>query len=119
MCHVLIIEDEAIVAMDVQGLLAAIGATSFSFAMTQDEAVREARRHPPALITSDVKLAKGTGPRAVEQIQRELGDIPVIFITATPEDCEPCEPPARVLRKPMHEPSITQAFLEMAPLGRA
>ena len=119
MCHVLIIEDEPVIAMDVQGLLAAIGAPSFSFAVTQDEAVREARRHPPALITSDVKLAQGTGPLAVEQILRELGDIPVIFITATPEDCEPCEPPARVLSKPMHEPSIARAFLDMAPLGRA
>lgn len=62
MCYALIIEDEAIIALDAQGLLATIGATSFSFTMTQEEAVREACRHPPALITSDVKLAEGTEP---------------------------------------------------------
>ena len=37
------------------------------------------------------------------------GPLPVIFITTTPEDCMPCEHPAKVLLKPMHEPTIVQA----------
>jgi CheY-like chemotaxis protein len=34
MCHVLIIEDEALVAMDLQVCLEGLGATSFAFAET-------------------------------------------------------------------------------------
>ncbi|MHB8284271.1 MAG: response regulator [Caulobacteraceae bacterium] len=116
MCHVLIIEDEALIAMHIEDMLADLGATSFAFAETEAEALREARLRKPALITSDVRLRHGTGPRAVEVILRELGPLPVIFITATPEDCTQCEPPARVLAKPLNEASIGVAFRELAPV---
>ena len=61
MCHVLIIEDEPILAMDLEALLEAEGATSFSFAVSEEEAVSEALARTPGLITSDVKLVEGTG----------------------------------------------------------
>jgi CheY-like chemotaxis protein len=48
MCHVLIIEDEALVALHLETILADYGATSFSFAETEAEAVRQARRRLPA-----------------------------------------------------------------------
>ena len=115
MCHVLIIEDEPLVALDLQALLATHGASSFAFAASEADAVREARRRTPALI-SDVMLQTGTGPRAVKAILAELGPLPVIFITATPEACIPCDPPARVFGKPLHEPTISQAFRELAPV---
>ncbi|MHB8283663.1 MAG: response regulator [Caulobacteraceae bacterium] len=116
MCHVLIIEDEALVALHLELILADLGATSFSFAETEAEAVEQARLRLPALITSDVRLRQGTGPRAVEAIIAEFGHVPTIFITATPEECEPCEPPHRVFGKPVHEPSLTTAFRQMAPV---
>ncbi len=116
MCRVLIIEDEVLMATDLQGCLQALGATSFAFAETESEAVEQARLWRPELITSDVRLRIGTGPRAVEIIQREMGPVPVIFITATPEDCMPCEHPARVLAKPMHEPTFAAAFRALAPI---
>ena len=114
MCHILIIEDEILVAMDIRACLAEHGATSFSFADTEADAVAEARLHPPALIMSDVQLLEGTGPRAVQAIQAELGPIPVIFLTGTPEACKPCQHPARVLTKPMHEPTVVRHFRELA-----
>lgn len=116
MCHVLIIEDEALVAMHLEATLADHGATSFAFAETEAEAVEEARRRTPDIITSDVRLRHGTGPRAVEIILREFGPVPVIFITATPEECIPCNPPHRVFGKPLHEPTIAAAFRQMAPV---
>jgi CheY-like chemotaxis protein len=116
MCHVLIIEDDPIVALDIQGLLSTLGATSFSVAETEEEAIREAQRERPALITSDVKLRAGTGPTAVKTIHRRFGDIPVIFITGTPEACEPCDPPGRVLTKPLSEPELAEAFQTAAPI---
>lgn len=114
MCHILIIEDEPMIAMLIQDLLEDEGATSFAFAATQQDAVELAIEHPPALITSDVKLLEGTGPRAVAEIHRRLGDVPVIFITATPEMCEPCNPPGRVLQKPVNTRAVASAFHELA-----
>lgn len=112
MWHVLIIEDEPLVAMDLQEMLADAGATSFDFAATESEAVAAAMRRTPDIITSDVKLLEGTGPAAVETIYRERGEVPVLFITASPEACEPCNPPGRILPKPVDRAAITDAFRE-------
>lgn len=110
MCHVLIIEDESFIAMDLQEILQAEGATSFAFANSEDEAIASAIEHRPAVITSDVKLTSGTGPAAIRKIYDRLGTIPVIFITGTPEDCTPCEPPGVILGKPVNARAVAAAF---------
>jgi CheY-like chemotaxis protein len=115
MCHVLIIEDEPLVAAMIRDLLEDEGATSFDFAETQQEAVAAARAHPPALITSDVGLREGTGPLAVAAIEARLGPVPVMFITATPEDCAPCGPAALVIAKPFTSAAVARAFHALAP----
>ncbi len=114
MCHVLIIEDEPLIAFDLEDLLHANGADTFSFAEGQQAAIDAARMIRPDFILSDVSLADGSGPLAVAAIQRELGDIPVIFVTATPEACAPCAPAARIFRKPMNRTAIGAAFRSMA-----
>ncbi|MHB8286933.1 MAG: response regulator [Caulobacteraceae bacterium] len=116
MCHVLIIEDEMLLALHLECMLLDHGATSFAFAETESEAVELAHIRAPDIILSDVRLRRGTGPRAVQAILSELGHRPVMFITGTPEECEPCDPPHRVFGKPIHEPTITAAFREMAPV---
>ncbi len=113
MCHVLIVEDEPLIAMDLEELLKHEGATSFSFAASEEEAFQIAIANPPALITSDVKLISGTGPAAIKRIFEELGQIPVIFITGTPEACEPCEPPNPVIPKPLAPAAIKTAFHQL------
>jgi CheY-like chemotaxis protein len=115
MCHVLIIEDEALIALDLKDMLASAGATSFAFAETEQEAVEAARTHRPDVITSDVVLREGTGPLAVQAILEECGPLPVIFITGTPEACSPCTDSAQVLAKPMLGPVVREAFLAVAP----
>lgn len=117
MCHVLVIEDEPLIAMDLEALLECEGATSFSFADSERSAVESAIAHRPDFITSDVKLREGTGPAAITSILATLGPIPVLFITATPEACGPCAPPGRILRKPLDRPSVRRAFREMAAAG--
>lgn len=114
-CHVLIIEDEPLISMLVRDILEDEGVTSFAFADTQEAAFASAGSHPPDLITSDVKLLRGTGPRAVDAIHKAVGEIPVIFITATPADCEPCEPPGQVLRKPIDGAQLAAAFRAAIP----
>jgi CheY-like chemotaxis protein len=117
MCHVLIIEDEPIVAIDLEALLASAGATSFSIAQSQHEAVEMALSHPPSFITSDVRLADGTGPMAVCDIQKVLGCIPVIYITATPEACYPRDPADAVFTKPFDRNAVLRAFQHCRPIA--
>ncbi|WP_037525891.1 response regulator [Sphingobium yanoikuyae] len=115
MCHVLIIEDEALIAMLIRDVLEDAGATSFSFAATQDEAVAAAVDRIPAIITSDVNLLTGTGPQAVAVIQQQLGPVPVVFITATPADCDPCPDTSHILSKPFSADAVTKLFHDLVP----
>lgn len=110
MSHVLIIEDEMLIALAIQMTLEDAGVTSFDIADTQDKAVAAARAHRPDIITSDVAPRKGTGPLAVRAIQHEMGDMPVIFLTGTPEACKPCNPPGSILPKPFDAQMLTTAF---------
>ncbi len=114
MCHVLIIEDEPLIALDLEDLLESYGALTFSFADSERGALDASRDIRPDFILSDVSLAQGTGPRAVQAIRGEFGAIPVIFVTATPEACSPCAPLGQVFRKPMDRPAIGAAFRRLA-----
>lgn len=96
--------------MLVEQILKDEGATSFAFADTQAGAIAAALAHPPDVITSDVKLLRGTGPLAISAIYEKLGEVPVIFLTGTPADCKPCEPPGRVLCKPINPAELAAAF---------
>ncbi len=116
MCHVLVIEDEWLIAEHVSEIALAAGATSVATAANEADAIEAPRLHPPAIILSDVKLARGTGPAAVKAIHETLGLIPVIFIMATPEDCQPCDPPGIILGKPLNREAITEAFRRFAPI---
>ena len=115
MCHVLIIEDDAIAAYDIRDTLRSEGATTFAFAATEREALACAREARPALITSDVMLGTGSGPAAVRVILSEIGPMPVIFITATPEQCADCGP-HQVLEKPFSANQLAAVFRSVAPL---
>ena len=96
--RVLIIEDEAIIAMDLSAIVALLGHDVVGVARTRDGAVELARREPPDLVLADVKLADASsGIAAVHDITRALGDLPVVFITAYPE---------RLLTGARHEPAF-------------
>jgi hypothetical protein len=62
-----------------------------------------------------VRLREGTGPLAVQIILHEMGPLPVIFITATPTACIPNEAESVVLRKPVLNAAVREAFLAVAP----
>lgn len=110
MCHVLIIEDEALIALSIEMALEEAGATSFDFADSEEDAVAAARAHRPDVITSDVALREGTGPHAVRTIHGEMGEMPVIFLTGTPDDCIPCNPPGSILSKPFVADTLVRAY---------
>ena len=110
MCHVLIIEDEWMISEYLSELAREAGATSIATAVTESEAVAAARERTPSIILSDVNLLVGTGPRAVQTITAEAGEIPVIFIPGTPEDCRPCSPLGVILCKPIQRHQVVDTF---------
>lgn len=116
MCHVLVIEDEWLLAEHVSDIAQRAGATSVVTADCEADAVEAAALRKPDIILSDVLLASGTGPHAVQAIMQQGGAIPVIFITGTPEACDPCDPPAVIFGKPIDERAVIAAFRELAPV---
>jgi CheY-like chemotaxis protein len=82
---VLIIEDEPVIAADIEALVRELGHTVVDIAATRTEAVDAVTRKTPGLVLADIQLADGSsGIDAVKDILARY-DVPVIFITAFPE----------------------------------
>lgn len=79
--HALIIEDQMIIALEVEWLLREIGFVTFDVAATPNDAIDKASRHRPDLITADIRIIDGTGIEAVRAITDRLGEIPYIYVT--------------------------------------
>lgn len=110
--NVLVIEDEAIIAMDISAIVEAMGHRVAGVARTRDGAVDLARTTPPDLVLADIQLAdKSSGIDAVKLILEELGELPVVFITAFPERLLTGErpEPAFLITKPYAEEQVRSA----------
>lgn len=105
--HALIIEDELLIAMTIEGILGECGFTSFDIASSCEEAIRAAELRCPALITADGQLCPGSGIDAVNAICSST-PVPVIFITATPTE---------VTRRMPHHPLIVKPFTSEAVIS--
>ena len=82
---VLIIEDEALIALDLEDLLESLGHRVIGIARTHAEAVAIAKKKRPGLILADIQLADGSsGLDAVDELL-ETFEVPVIFISGYPE----------------------------------
>ena len=82
---VMIIEDEPIIAMDIETIVRDLGHNVTGVAVTRAEAVALARKSPPGRVLADIQLADdSSGIDAVKDILGEF-QVPVIFITAFPE----------------------------------
>jgi len=78
----LVVEDEAIVALDLTERLTRLGYRVVGAVATGEEAIVNAAEHRPDLVLMDVRLAgEIDGTEAAGKI-RELGDIPVVYLTA-------------------------------------
>ncbi|TCO69554.1 response regulator [Rhodovulum euryhalinum] len=110
--RVLVIEDEAIIAADIADIVQGLGHVVTGIARTRTEAVELARNDPPELVLADIQLAdRSSGVDAVNDILSELGDRPVVFITAFPERLLTGErpEPAFLISKPYTEHQVRSA----------
>lgn len=110
--EVLIIEDEPIIAVDIENLVRSLGHDVTDVARTRDEAVAAARAKRPGLVLADIQLADGSsGIDAVADILAEH-EAPVIFITAYPERLLTGErlEPAFLISKPFLPDTVKAAI---------
>ena len=117
--EVLIIEDEPVIAMDIEELVASCGHKVVGLAATEAEAVELAELHRPGLILADINLgAGGDGTAAVARIMQHHY-APVIFVTAYPERLLTGDAlePAFVITKPFEPMTLAIATYQAVTGG--
>lgn len=112
---VLIIEDEPLIAMDIEEMVESLGHRVVGTARTHKEAVALFARARPKMVLADIQLADGSsGIDAVNEILNTT-PVPVIFITAFPERLLTGErpEPAFLVTKPFN-PEMVKALISQA-----
>lgn len=85
-CRIMVVDDEAIITMQLEKRLTSMGYEVIGSAFSGEEAVEMARRLRPDIILMDIVMpGKLDGIDASEMIKEEL-DIPIIFLTAYTDD---------------------------------
>ena len=86
MSKILVVDDEAIITMQLEERLSAMGYTVAGMAATGEEAIEKARRVRPDLVLMDIVMpGRMNGIEAAKIITGEL-DIPVVFVTSYADD---------------------------------
>ncbi len=113
--EIMIIEDEPLIAMDIESLVTDLGHSVTGIARTRDEAVALYNKTQPKMVLADIQLADGSsGIDAVNDILSG-NSIPVIFITAFPERLLTGErpEPTFLVTKPFN-PDMVKALISQA-----
>ena len=112
---IMIIEDEPLIALDIEQMVLDIGHRVTGIARTRKEAVALFAKTAPKMVLADIQLADGSsGIDAVNEILASAS-VPVIFITAFPERLLTGErpEPAFLVTKPFN-PDMVKALISQA-----
>ena len=112
---ILIIEDEPLIAMDIEQMVESLGHRVVGTARTHKEAIALFSSARPKMVLADIQLADGSsGIDAVNEIL-SAAPVPVIFITAFPERLLTGErpEPAFLVTKPFN-PDMVKALISQA-----
>ncbi len=107
--RILLVEDEAIVAMLFADLLVAMGHEVCAIEATEAGAVTAAVRCRPDLMIVDVHLMDGNGASAVAAILR-AGFVPHVLVSGDPLRAQPLALGSVVLQKPFRESDLVRAM---------
>ena len=113
--RVLVIEDEAVIALDVADIVRNAGHEVVGIAATEKAAVELAKKHSPHLVLADIQLrGSDSGISAVREILQAM-TVPVIFVTGYPERLLTGTQlePAFVISKPF-DPDLLRAAIAQA-----
>ena len=96
---IVVVEDDALIAMDLADLLIGMGHDVRAIVQTQSEAVAAAMRCQPDLMIVDGQLAEGSGVEAMRQVLAR-GFVAHFYITGDPLRLTGLTPNAVVVAKP-------------------
>lgn len=107
--RVLIVEDEALIALLLADILESLGYDLCDSVATEADAVAAALLHMPDLMIVDAGLSNGSGVDAVSTILQTRA-IPHLFVTGNKRQVESLATDAVVLEKPFFIPELVQAI---------
>jgi CheY-like chemotaxis protein/DNA-directed RNA polymerase specialized sigma24 family protein len=113
--RVLVIEDEAVIALDVAKIVRSAGHQVVGIAATEKAAIELAEKHTPDLVLADIQLkGQDNGMAAVRQILKSMS-VPIIFVTGFPERLLTGQgiEPAFVITKPF-DPDLLKTAMAQA-----
>jgi two-component system, response regulator PdtaR len=109
MLRVLVVEDEAIIAMLLVELLRQMGHEICGVEVDEASAVTAAVRDEPDLMIVDAKLHEGNGLAVVQAVLAH-SPVPHVFISGDVPSILAAHPSAVVIQKPFHERELVQAI---------
>ncbi|WP_202071389.1 response regulator [Methylocystis sp. Sn-Cys] len=112
---VLVVEDESIIAKDIEFIITDLGHRVIGPARTQEEALSLALKSRPAVVVADVRLADGSsGIVAVDEMLKQI-DAAVVFVTAVPQWLQTGDlEPVLVIPKPYTVEEVKAAVAQAA-----
>ncbi|MGA8692058.1 MAG: response regulator [Methyloceanibacter sp.] len=118
----LIVEDELMIALDLEGAMSALGFDICGLASTADTARSIAMDNQPDVVLMDVNLDGGREGIEAARWLREVCDTAVVFVTSyndhdTVERIHEQVPGAPVLPKPVYRERLADAVAEVSGLG--
>jgi CheY-like chemotaxis protein len=112
--RVMIIEDEPIIALDIEAIVRDLGHAVTGIATTHDEAMTLFHADAPGLVLADIQLADASS--GIEAVRHILAEqlVPVIFITAFPERLLTGErpEPTFLITKPFQDATVQAAIAQ-------
>ncbi len=118
--RILLVEDNALLAMLYAELLADMGHVVCAIESTEPDAIAAAARCKPDLMMVDGGLRKGSGISAVSEILKS-GFVPHLFVTGDARAVQMSRPHAVILEKPFREPDLAlaiQSALDATPASQ-
>ena len=107
--RVMVVEDEAVIAMLLAEVLAGMGHDVCAIEATEADAVAAAARCRPDMMILDARLGDGSGIAAVERILC-TGFVPHVFVSGDALRVRALRPGAVVIQKPFHEVDLARAM---------
>jgi DNA-binding response OmpR family regulator len=115
--NILVMEDDAVIAMLLGEVLAAMGHRVCATAATEDDGIMAAARCHPDLLIVDEQLGAGSGVVAVGKILRHE-PVPHLFVTANTNSVRALRPDAVVIEKPFSQEQLARALSQVySPAG--
>ena len=107
--RILVVEDDAMIAMLLAEMFAATGHDVCAIEATEAGAVAAAAQCRPDLMIVDARLGDGSGVSAMEEILR-TGFVPHVFISGDISTVRALKPDAVAIQKPFDEFDLVRAI---------